>query len=75
MKFEITSADDRHFYLLKFYEYCPIKMSHSCQGINHKSRKLEKDFRDSSATPKYWYNFLLDRQNNSKKLMHFKIDY
>jgi hypothetical protein len=37
MKFEITSADDRHFYLLKFYEILPHKMSHSCQGINQEN--------------------------------------
>lgn len=48
MKFEITSADDRHFYLLKFYEIFP----HQNEPFvpRHKSMKLEKDFRDSSVT-------------------------
>jgi len=49
MKFEITSADDRQFNLLKFYEY----WAHQNKPLvpRHKSRKLETDFRDSSATP------------------------
>jgi len=47
MKFEITSADDRHFYLHEFYEY---RHQNDPLVASLKSRTLETDFRDSSAT-------------------------